>query len=360
MPLNHDIFEKKVIKVDIFIPNNDDISQQDRARIKRMFIRFIIDVAFLLFSLFLTFSTFDLFCLVCSLFLLVSSVTAGKMYYSAAAGRGLKTSYLFSAASFSIVNEIDMTEMPYSSIKSVIQRDDGLVIELVGDVVHFLPNDALEESGIRDVLCSFLRKRLAGKYKVYVKTREQSDAEEALSTAEKQERIDSLGKLITTVSYTVTGADMRAYHRIVLRRLGKLRHVLISVIGAFATVLPIVNAITQQPVWYSLFCILLIILALLFLIPKVGLLTPAKLCFFVGKQEKIDCFVHENGIAVKSGNRRVFEKWENMDEVVFDEIDGIYADMGVECTVFLPSDLLIGPVEALIKENYNRAISRSK
>ncbi len=351
---------KAFIRVDIYIPNNEDISPEDYGRIKKLFWRFTVDVMLLLIGFLITFFTFDIFSLLCMLMVLYVTVVAGKNYYSAAAGKGLRTSYIFGANALSIINESFTKEVPYSLINRVIQRDDGLILEIAGNELHFLPNEAMEENEAKARLCGFLRKKYAEKYVIYNKTAEQRQREEALINAEKQERIESLGGLITTVSYTVTSADMRAYHRIVLKRTETLRGILIAVIGAIATVLPVINAITRQPVWYSCFCIALIILALLFIIPKIGLKAPAKRCFVADKEEKLECFVHERGIAVKCGKRRLLSTWENMDEVVFDETEGIYADMGQACTVLLPADLMIKPVEALILDAYEKAVNKGE
>lgn len=360
MTFNQIPSEQAVIRVDIFTPNDENISKEDKDKITRLFFRFVLNVAMLLFSFYMTITSMDIFFLICTLFLFYLSFTSGKAYYVSAAGRGIKTSYIFSLSGLTVVGFMSVTEIPYTIISRVLQRDDGLVIEVKGGVMHFLPNDALNEYNARNRLCSFLRKRMPEKYKVIVKSRKQVEEEEKLAVLEKQERINKLGKQITTISYTVTGADMRIYHRIVLRRMKKLRHILLSVIGAVATVLPIINGITGEAIWFSLFCIFLLILALIFIIPKIGFTAPAKMCFFAGKNEKIDCYIHENGIALKSGNRRVLERWEGMEEVVFDETDGIYANMGVNCTVLLPTDLLIGPIYSLINENYNRAMKQTE
>lgn len=359
MAINENFSAKSIIRVDIYTPNNEEISPVDKGRINKLFIRFTIDVALLLVGFIITFLTFDIFSLICVLLVLYTTIVTGKAYYSAAAGRGLRTSYLFGISSLTVVNEMSSAEIPYTMFNRVIQREDGLILEITGGALHFLPEEALEESEVKNRLCGFLRKKFKEKYIIHVKSTEQRLKEEALKNAEKQERIDSLGKLITTVSYTVTKADMRAYHRIVLKRSETLRHILISVIGAVATVLPIINAITRQPAWYSMFCVALIILALLFIIPKVGLVFPAKNCFFADREEKLECFVHEGGIAVKCGRRRILSTWQNMDEVIFDEADGIYADMGDRCTVFLPSDLMIKPVEALIIDAYEKAVKEN-
>ncbi len=338
---------ENILRVTMYVSRPEDMSEEERTVVHRSFQSFVMSVVVFEVCLFGFVLLGELLLLLGAAFFLYQAIGFGKFYYDAAIGRGLKSEYVFFRSVFRYVSQTRTMEYAYSAVRRVTESEQGIIIELQGqNGMHFIPRRALEENELEQRLPAFLRGKVGRRYRLEEKSPEQARAEALQQAEEEQARIDRLGASLGVVKYTVDSEHMRQYHRVLLRvspPLRRVRGILLPVLAACTTVLPIMGWLFSAAICDHMFLVFLCGTLALYLLPKVGLTGPARRAFLAKKKDDLVCYLHSGGLAARCGETYLCKTWQEMDAVWFDE-DGVIADLEEGKTVFLPGDMVVGPI----------------
>ncbi len=285
-----------------------------------------------------------------------------RSYGELVTGRGLFTVYLFMSDRLRMMECEQMADVMYTDMTMAVLTDIGLVLRFRDGSGRVLQAKDLEESACGEELKDLLRRKLGSRFRNRLLDADFQQRKQEEALADRAWRVERLGPQMTEVSYDVDSVDRRDYCRLVTKTggTGVLFRVLIPVMGALSTGVPILSLILESSLLNGLSYLFVCLLMLVLLPTVVGLGGPGKRRFLAPDGETVLMYVHEKGVYAEGGGKKVLVLWENLSALRYHPDLGMALDMGKQGVLFLPVDLTTEEMFHVLEQKADTAMKKTR